>query len=1332
MDVSINLTRSGAPSETGFTNWESGDNSLPSDLSIAGLTLSAPGTGINAGTTLRSINRGGNDGYAGPLASMSQTWWGQRQSSTGPGGYITIDIAGLAAGNYTFTSWHLDHEDQTGEMKIQFSGDDGASFTDVVPAFDLVNYAGGGAGQAAENASGPVTASFDFTATGADVQFRFTNTSVDGAGSSGAFALVNGFSITGGGSGNAAPVFTVDPITGTDATEDSAYTGTLAGSATDADEDPITYAKVGGPAWLSVAGDGTLSGTPTNADVGANSFTVSASDGIAPPTQATLDITVINTNDAPAFAAEVVIGNTGRVGVPYSGTLVGTASDDDGDPLTFLKISGPAWLGVAGNGELTGTPQIGDLGTNDFIVSVTDGNSPPDQATLRILVTDTNAAPVFTVDPITGANATQGVAYSGTLDGSATDSDGDPLTYAKVSGPAWLNVAGDGTLSGTPTSGDFGPNAFTVSVTDGVIPTPVTATLDILVGNPNAALTFVSVAGDLGNVSSVDPLVDPFATTGSNSSDNLWRQRDGFGEGGVTILEAWDSGEDAVGLAMTLGGLSPGATYDVYVNYIRFGYTLDPVTGDIIPNPASNPRAGIRASLDGTNFTTFTAESDPLVVPPRTVGHAELTGFINTDRVGLRGYVGTAVADGSGAIVLFVDDDGNGGLGTERVWFDGASYQLFQDTDGDGLPDFYEQAIIDADPNDSVTGFADVMGTGAAPAVTDFDADGANDAQEFANGTDPLDEDSDNDGLLDGVETNTGIWVSASDTGTDPLDDDTDGDSLLDGVETNTNTFVNAADTGTSPVNPDSDLDGINDGLEVANNTDPTDNTDPNALLAGNIFQLAPDGVWTWFNDERSIWHLGKLYTGYVKQNGKVGISRFDPATLATTHTELSGFTQVDDHNNPSITVLPDNRLMVVYSLHGGSAYRRLSTVTEPASIGDWGPEISTYGTSYANTYRLTGESDRIYHFSRAINWDPTLTISDDNGATFGPQIHVIDRGGGSDRPYPKYTSNGTDRIDLIYTDGHPRNDNNSIYHLHYQGGNFRASDGSIIKSFADLPLDHDSGERGTQVYTYSAAAWGPEEGPDDWIPNGRGWTWDICYGADGHPVCAFQVQVDNVTGSGWNHDRIYYYYARWTGTEWQRRFVAHGGRGLYSSEDDYGGGMAIDPDNPNVIYISTNAADPFNLGDLNNVPLATDDRYEIWQGTTTDGGLTFSWQPVTVGSTSDNLRPIVPENHGYDRSVVWFRGTYTSYTNYDTEVVGIFENQLRMLGSQVGPAGGDLTWASSPGKTYRIMGSGDLQGFPHAVSTDIESQGSSTQHAFGMPAPLSGSPRAFFRVEEQ
>ena len=52
-----------------------------------------------------------------------------------------------------------------------------------------------------------------------------------------------------------------------------------------------------------------------------------------------------------------------------------------------------------------------------------------------------------------------------------------------------------------------------------------------------------------------------------------------------------------------------------------------------------------------------------------------------------------------------------------------------------------------------------------------------------------------------------------------------DGDTLLDGVETNTGNFINASNTGTDPGLADTDGDGFDDGVEVLEGTDPTSET---------------------------------------------------------------------------------------------------------------------------------------------------------------------------------------------------------------------------------------------------------------------------------------------------------------------------------------------------------------------------------------------------------------------------------------------------------------------------------------------------------------------------
>lgn len=566
-----------------------------------------------------------------------------------------------------------------------------------------------------------------------------------------------------------------------------------------------------------------------------------------------------------------------------------------------------------------------------------------------------------------------------------------------------------------------------------------------------------------------------------------------------------------------------------------------------------------------------------------------------------------------------------------------------------------------------------------------------------------------------------------------PLDSngDEDGDGLTNAQELS---------IGTDPYHPDTDGDGYSDGEEAAAGSDPLD-PDLVPPLPGNSLAIAPDGVWTWFNDERAIFHHGSLFAGYVMSDGRYGITRYDPASNTSHHMVIStaASREQDDHNNPSITVLPDGRLLALYAKHitNNFFYQRTSLVPLPSTEADWGPEIANplpARNTYNNTYLLSSENNRIYNFHRSINFNPTITVSNDLGATWEPSVQFISVGSGNVRPYPRYCSNGDNRIDLIYTDGHPRDVNNSVFHMYYEDGAFHKTDGTHIEDYANLPLDHQGGQRGSVVYPYSGATWGPGQGPDDWIPNGRGWTWDVHYGKDGHPVCVFQVQVDNVTGTGWNHDRIYYYYARWTGTEWQRSFIAHAGRGLYSAEDDYGGGMCIDPENPNVIYISSNAADPFNLTNITNVPLRASERYEIWRGVTTDGGLTFAWEQVTVDSPADNLRPIVPEKHGYDRALVWFHGTYTTYTNFDCQVLALLENDLRTQTFRIeeSSASGRIEWLSSPGRRYRVTGSLDLHAFPHVVASKIDSQGSSTEVVFEFPPPLADSPNGFFRVEEE
>jgi len=108
-----------------------------------------------------------------------------------------------------------------------------------------------------------------------------------------------------------------------------------------------------------------------------------------------------------------------------------------------------------------------------------------------------NGAPSFALDPFTMPAIVAGQSYSGTIATNTTDPNpSDALTFAKVSGPNWLAVAADGTLSGTPSVSDLGNNSFVVSVSDaGSLSN--SATMNIAVGSSPIISTISFDGGNL-------------------------------------------------------------------------------------------------------------------------------------------------------------------------------------------------------------------------------------------------------------------------------------------------------------------------------------------------------------------------------------------------------------------------------------------------------------------------------------------------------------------------------------------------------------------------------------------------------------------------------------------------------------------------------------------------------------------------------------------------------------------------------------------------------------------------------------------------------------------
>ena len=95
-------------------------------------------------------------------------------------------------------------------------------------------------------------------------------------------------------------------------------------------------------------------------------------------------VAAIHATPPPQFRATTIYKTDAVVGQPYNATLAGDATGTG--PLTFSKMDGPAWLNVAANGALTGTPGVTNGGLNNFLVRVTDSNGSLNTATLLIVV----------------------------------------------------------------------------------------------------------------------------------------------------------------------------------------------------------------------------------------------------------------------------------------------------------------------------------------------------------------------------------------------------------------------------------------------------------------------------------------------------------------------------------------------------------------------------------------------------------------------------------------------------------------------------------------------------------------------------------------------------------------------------------------------------------------------------------------------------------------------------------------------------------------------------------------------------------------------------------
>jgi hypothetical protein len=284
-----------------------------------------------------------------------------------------------------------------------------------------------------------------------------------------------------------------------------------------------------------------------------------------------------------------------------------------------------------------------------------------------------------------------------------------------------------------------------------------------------------------------------------------------------------------------------------------------------------------------------------------------------------------------------------------------------------------------------------------------------------------------------------------------------------------------------------------------------------NNVLA-NPITVNDNAGWSWFEDERAIIDVAhnKLVVGSVAnasgyggtaRSGDIEVTSVNLTSGATTRFTLHDSLEADDHNSPAIWIRPsDAKYVAMYGVHTTdnlSRWRVTNSAADPSDITSWVAEQTldnTASMTYSNLYYLpndNGGAGRLYNFVRSIGFDPNILISSNQGTTFTYGGRLLTEGTSSDRPYVRYATNGN-RIDMITTNRHPRDFDNSIYHAYIQDGKLYNSAGVVIDSnlFDGTAL---APNQLTTVFATGTVVGGASMQ--------RGWTVDLGYNSSNQPV---------------------------------------------------------------------------------------------------------------------------------------------------------------------------------------------------------------------------------------
>jgi hypothetical protein len=379
----------------------------------------------------------------------------------------------------------------------------------------------------------------------------------------------------------------------------------------------------------------------------------------------------------------------------------------------------------------------------------------------------------------------------------------------------------------------------------------------------------------------------------------------------------------------------------------------------------------------------------------------------------------------------------------------------------------------------------------------------------------------------------------------------------------------------------------------------------------------------------------------------------------------VSSVTEIDDHNNPAFIRMTDGKIMAAFSRHGEDNMMRwrISLDAEPIDIDDWGAE-QTLNTGAVHTYaNLAYAGGDLYNVTRnGLASGGKWWVAKFNGTTFTDRRQMWNGPETDDNGYAHCTGDGDKLWILMATSDFDVD--NSLICFYKEGEDWYAPDGTFIEDYEDSPLTFGDLTADCFVYTFDATALAPGETFDDHVPDGRVWPMDIKT-KDGNVYVAFVVSnYQDTIGlppiNRKDYQRNLYFWAKWDGTSWTKKFIANGGWGISAESARYPGALALDPENPENVIISTSEKYPFALGsryssgELNS-------HFEIWYGRGHEGE--WVWEPLTINSDFNLLSPNGSVGHhhprivtnGTDRWATFVSGYYEQFEGvYNTHISAI------------------------------------------------------------------------------